>query len=47
MALKGIWIVDRTVQEQLGGCVNLKNDTWIIPPPTDPAKPSTEVPSEE
>jgi hypothetical protein len=32
MALKGLWIVDRAVQEQLGGCVDLKNDTWQIPP---------------
>lgn len=36
MALKGVWIVDRAVQEQLGGCVDLKNDTWLIPPPTAP-----------
>ncbi|HUG12800.1 MAG TPA: ADP-ribosylglycohydrolase family protein [Opitutaceae bacterium] len=34
MALKGVWVVDRAVQEQLGGCVDLKNDTWVIPSPT-------------
>lgn len=31
MALKGVWIVDRAVQEQLGGSVDLANDVWLIP----------------
>lgn len=31
MALKGIWIVDRVVQEELKGCVDLKNNKWYIP----------------
>ena len=31
MALKGVWIVDRAVQEQLGGSVDLQNDVWLIP----------------
>lgn len=37
MALKGVWIVDRVVQEQLGGCVDLEHDVWRIPPPPAPA----------
>jgi hypothetical protein len=31
MALKGIWIIDRVVQEELGGYVDLKQGKWYIP----------------
>lgn len=31
MALKGIWIIDRVVQDDLKGCVDLKNNKWYIP----------------
>ncbi len=31
MALQGVWIVDRAVQEQLGGSVDLAQDVWLIP----------------
>ena len=31
MAQKGIFIIDRAVQEQMGGGVDLKNDVWYIP----------------
>ncbi len=31
MAKTGIFVVDRVVQEQLGGGVDLKNDKWYIP----------------
>jgi hypothetical protein len=31
MALKGVFIVDRVVQEQLGGGIDLKNNLWYIP----------------
>jgi hypothetical protein len=31
MALKGIWIIDRVVQESLGGSVDLQQDKWYIP----------------
>ncbi|AOS44352.1 ADP-ribosylglycohydrolase [Lacunisphaera limnophila] len=33
MALTGVWIVDRAVQEELGGSVDLANDVWLIPAP--------------
>jgi hypothetical protein len=47
MALKGVWIVDRAVQEHLGGCVDLKNDTWLIPQPAAVARPSAQPPHGE
>ncbi len=31
MAKKGVFIVDRVVQEQMGGGVDLENDLWYIP----------------
>ena len=31
MALKGVWIVDRAVQEPMGGSVDLARDVWLIP----------------
>ncbi len=31
MAETGIFIVDRVVQEQMGGGVDLKKDIWFIP----------------
>ena len=31
MARKGIWIIDRVVQEEMKGGVDLKKDTWCIP----------------
>ena len=31
MARKGIFIIDRAVQEQMGGGVDLKNGLWHIP----------------
>lgn len=31
MAKKGVFIIDRAVQEQMGGGVDLKNDVWYIP----------------
>jgi len=31
MAKKGVYIVDRVVQEELGGGINLKKDVWYIP----------------
>ncbi len=31
MALKGIWIIDRVIQEDLHGSVDLKNNKWYIP----------------
>ena len=33
MAERGLSIVDRVVQEEMGGCVDLENDRWHIPPP--------------
>lgn len=33
MAKKGIYIVDRAVQEEMGGGVNLEEDVWYIPQP--------------
>ena len=31
MAQKGIYVIDRVVQEEMGGGVDLKNDAWYIP----------------
>jgi hypothetical protein len=31
MAKKGVFIVDRVVQEKLGGGVDLKKNIWYIP----------------
>lgn len=31
MALKGIWIIDRVVQEEMKGGIDLKNNVWYIP----------------
>ena len=31
MALKGIWVIDRVVQDDLKGCVDLKENKWYIP----------------
>lgn len=31
MAIKGIFIVDRVVQEQMGGGIDLKKDLWYVP----------------
>lgn len=31
MAQKGLFITDRVVQEELGGCIDLKQDKWYIP----------------
>lgn len=41
MAREGVWIVDRTVQELLGGSVDLEHDVWLIPaaPPAPAAAP--------
>jgi hypothetical protein len=32
MALKGIWIIDRVVQEEIKGGVDLHKDLWYVPP---------------
>jgi hypothetical protein len=31
MARRGVWVVDRTVQELMGGTVDLDRDAWLIP----------------
>jgi len=31
MARKGVYIVDRVVQEQMGGGVDLQKNVWYIP----------------
>ncbi|MCG8581366.1 MAG: ADP-ribosylglycohydrolase family protein, partial [Bacteroidales bacterium] len=31
MALKGIWIIDRVIYEEMNGGVDLKNNVWYIP----------------
>jgi len=33
MAEKGIFVIDRVVQEQMKGGVDLKNNVWYIPQP--------------
>jgi hypothetical protein len=33
MARKGIWIIDRVVQEEMKGGIDLKNNLWYIPEP--------------
>jgi hypothetical protein len=38
MAQTGVFIVDRMVQERLGGGVNLETDEWFIPKPTSQIK---------
>ncbi|MCZ8134455.1 MAG: ADP-ribosylglycohydrolase family protein, partial [Algoriphagus sp.] len=34
MAKKGLWIIDRVVQEELGGGVDLEKNRWYIPAST-------------
>jgi len=31
MALKALWIIDRVIQEEIGGGIDLKNNKWYIP----------------
>ena len=31
MAIIGIYVIDRVVQEQLGGGIDLKKNLWYIP----------------
>ena len=31
MAKKGVLVIDRVVQEEIGGGVDLDNDRWLIP----------------
>ena len=31
MAKKGIYIIDRVVQEEIGGGVDLEKDVWFVP----------------
>lgn len=31
MAKRGIFIIDRVVQEEMGSSVDLKNKIWLIP----------------
>ncbi|MBP8789863.1 MAG: ADP-ribosylglycohydrolase family protein [Breznakibacter sp.] len=31
MALKGVWIIDRVVQEEMGGGVDLESGNWLVP----------------
>ncbi len=31
MAQTGVFVVDRVVQEEMGGGVDLKNNVWYIP----------------
>jgi hypothetical protein len=38
MAQTGVFIIDRMVQERLGGGVNLESDEWYIPKPTSQIK---------
>ena len=42
MAKTGIFIIDRVVQEEMGGGVNLKNNVWYIPDKSFSNKPSEE-----
>jgi hypothetical protein len=37
MALKGLWVIDRVVQEEMKGGVDLKKNRWYIPIPTSDA----------
>jgi len=30
MALKGIWVIDRVVQDEMKGAINLKQNKWYI-----------------
>jgi hypothetical protein len=39
MALKGIFVVDRVVQEQMQGGVDLNDDSWYIPAQSSPIIP--------
>ncbi len=32
MAQKGIFVIDRAVQEEMDGGIDLLNDQWLIPP---------------
>jgi hypothetical protein len=32
MAEKGIFVIDRVVQQEMGGGIDLENDRWLIPP---------------
>ena len=32
MAEKGIFVIDRVVQEEMGGGIDLENNRWLIPP---------------
>ena len=34
MAEKGVFITDRVVQELMNGGIDLENNVWYIPPPT-------------
>ena len=36
MALHGVWVIDRVVQEQLNGSVDLEKDVWYIPAAVTP-----------
>ncbi len=36
MAQKGIWIIDRAVQEEMKGGIDLKKNVWIIPKAINP-----------
>lgn len=33
MAMKSLWIIDRVIQEEMGGGIDRKNNTWYVPPP--------------
>mgnify|MGYP001556460633 CR=1 FL=1 len=41
MAKTGVYIVDRVVQEEMGGGVDLKKDVWYIPPTDLNIEPGT------
>jgi len=32
MAKKGMYVIDRVVQQEMGGGIDLENDRWLIPP---------------
>lgn len=42
MAKKGIFIIDRVVQEEMGGGIDLKNNVWYIPQKSLNNKPADE-----